>query len=126
MPDANRKSVFSLSMHKAGSSVADLILLDFCKARGMEIDRIAVRVPSSSLPQRDLYLNYQDRMRLTGVYYGIARGPYVSEMSIIKDLKTIVQVRNPCDCITSGLLLLHDLPPSAERPREVARPSWSG
>jgi hypothetical protein len=41
-------------------------------------------------------------MRLQGVYYGMARGPYVRDMPIIGRLRTIVQVRDPRDCVTSA------------------------
>jgi len=118
MPDNKTKSVISLSMHKAGSTIADEILLDFCKAKGMESDRIALSVPSSPLPEREVFLNYQEHMHPTGVYYGIGRGPYVSEMEIIKDLKTIIQVRDPRDCITSAYFSFkksHGVPKDPEK-----------
>lgn len=102
MPEETNKSVICLSMHKAGSTIADKILLDFFNAKGMEIDRISLGVPSSPLTERDVFITYQDKMQPTGVYYGIARGAYVSEMPVIKDLKVIVQVRDPRDCITSA------------------------
>lgn len=96
------KSVISASMHKAGSTIMDLILVEFMKARGYEIDRIALEVPRSPLPERDIFIQAQDDMILEDVYYGVARGPYVAEMPILEKLKVIAQVRDPRDCITSA------------------------
>jgi len=96
------KSLMALSMHKAGSSIADNIILDFCTAKGYEIDRISKQTMGSPKPEASIYQDYQNRMRTEGVYYGIARGPYVENMAIIQKLKTIIQVRDPRDCITSA------------------------
>jgi hypothetical protein len=41
----------ALSMHKAGSSIADLIFLDFCEERGYAIDRIFQLTKSSPLSE---------------------------------------------------------------------------
>ncbi|GGE26439.1 hypothetical protein GCM10011345_35500 [Gemmobacter megaterium] len=91
-----------VSMHKAGSTITDSILLDFMNAKGMEIDRISLLAPKSAIPVKDLYVQYQEKMKLDGVYYGVARGPFVSQMPILKNMKIIMQVRDPRDCITSA------------------------
>lgn len=96
------KSVISTSMHKAGSTIADSIIMDILAAKGMELDRIAIQVPKSHLSEAEIFKNYQSQMRETGVYYGIARGPYVSDMPVLEKLKVIVQVRDPRDCLTSA------------------------
>lgn len=96
------KSIMCVSMHKAGSTITDSILMDFMAARGMEIDRISLLVPKSPLPVQDLYVQYQDRMKPEGVYYGVARGPFVAHMPILKTMKIIMQIRDPRDCITSA------------------------
>ena len=96
------KSIISLSMHKAGSTIIDRILTDVLTEKGMALDRIDQRVPSSPLTEGEIFINYQEKMILNGVYYGVARGAYVSEMPIIDKLKIIVQVRDPRDCITSA------------------------
>lgn len=89
-------------MHKAGSTITDNILLDFMGAKSMEIDRISLLVSKSPLPIQDVYVQHQDKMKPDGVYYGVARGPYVSAMPILKKLKIIMQVRDPRDCLTSA------------------------
>jgi len=91
-----------MSMHKAGSTIADKILVDFFNAKGMEIDLVSMRSMNSPLPEGEFFVGYQNQMKPVGVYYGIARGPYVSEMPIIKKLRAIVQVRDPRDCLTSS------------------------
>jgi len=96
------KSLIALSMHKAGSTIADQIIVDFCIEKGYELDRISKKVPVSSLPERDIFINYQPLIQATGVYYGMARGPYVKEMPVIDRLKAIVHVRDPRDCLTSS------------------------
>lgn len=96
------KSLMSLSMHKAGSSIADLIIVDFCTELNMEIDRISKQVPVSKLEEAKVYINYQDKMVSNDCYYGMARGIYVGKMTVLSDLRLIIQVRDPRDCITSG------------------------
>jgi hypothetical protein len=102
MADDSRKSIINVSMHKAGSTICDKILLDFMVAKNMEIDRISLLAPLSPLTERDFFLNYQKKMQPVGVYYGVARGPYVSEMTVLDQMKIIMQVRDPRDCITSA------------------------
>mgnify|MGYP006444211795 CR=1 FL=1 len=112
------KSVISLSMHKAGSSIADRIIGDFCTEKGYELDRIARQVPDSPSPEGELFVSYQDHMKLDDVYYGMARGPYVKDMDIIDRLKTIIQIRDPRDCITSAYFSFkesHVLPNNPEK-----------
>ena len=96
------KSLISMSMHKAGSSIADIIIVNFCEAKGYVFDRISKSVSSSPLSEHDHYIQYQEKMTPSGVYYGMARGPYVRQMNVIYDMKAIVQVRDPRDCITSA------------------------
>lgn len=66
------------------------------------MDRISLRAPGSPLPVHEVYIAYQDQMVDEGVYYGVIRGPWVARMPRLKDLKVIVQVRDPRDCITSA------------------------
>lgn len=97
------KSTISASMHKAGSTIMDKILADVMKFKGYELNRIAFRVPKSPLTEREVFLEAQSEMEPDGgVYYGVARGPYVADMPALAKLKVIVQVRDPRDCITSA------------------------
>lgn len=96
------KSVLALSMHKAGSSIADNIFTEVCAARGYEIDRIALQVPSSPLPEPEFFHSYVPKMRDEGVYYGMARDPATHDLPNLSRLKLIVQVRDPRDCIVSA------------------------
>lgn len=96
------KSIISTSMHKAGSTIADSIIMDILFEKGMALDRIALQVPTSPLSEAEVFKNYQTQMKEAGVYYGIARGPYIADMPILKKLKVIVQVRDPRDCLTSA------------------------
>lgn len=95
------KSMMSLSMHKAGSSIADIIFTHILTERGYEMDRISKYVSESPLPEHEVYLQYQDKMLLEGVYYGMARAAQVHSMPILEKMKLIAQVRDPRDCITS-------------------------
>ncbi|MFD3191529.1 sulfotransferase domain-containing protein [Sedimentitalea sp. HM32M-2] len=100
MPDL--KSVLALSMHKAGSSITDNILTQFALAKGYQVDHIAKQVQASPLDEGEFFQAYQEKMQLTGWYYGMARGPYVEDLQIIPKLRTIVQLRDPRDCLTSA------------------------
>ncbi len=102
MTNNSHKSIINISMHKAGSTISDKILMEFMRAKGMDIDRIALLAPSSPLTEREVFLNYQENIKPVGVYYGVARGPYVSEMTVLGQLKIVMQVRDPRDCITSA------------------------
>ncbi|THD76934.1 hypothetical protein E7681_03575 [Thalassobius vesicularis] len=96
------KSAISLSMHKAGSSVADRIFAEVFRARGYEIDQISFLVPKASVPEPEVYRQYQAQMKPDGVYYGIARHWGAHEMEILPSLRMIIQVRDPRDCLTSA------------------------
>jgi hypothetical protein len=117
----NSKSIFCASMHKAGSTIIDDILIDFCQARGLAMDRISLTAPSSPLSEGEVFVNYQAHMKPEGVYYGVARGPYVARMPMLRQLKVIVQVRDPRDCITSGYFSVrqsHEPPKDPEKRKE--------
>ncbi|SFU17871.1 sulfotransferase domain-containing protein [Sedimentitalea nanhaiensis] len=96
------KSLLALSMHKAGSSITNKILTDFCCEKGIEIDDISQGVLASPLPEREVFLRAQSGMHRGGAYFGMARGPYVRDMKIIPALRIVVQLRDPRDCITSA------------------------
>lgn len=96
------KSVLALSMHKAGSTIADSIILEFCKEKGYGIDRISKAVSSAPIPESQVFVDAQANMLDRGFYYGMARGAYVKEMSKIYQLRLLVQIRDPRDCITSS------------------------
>lgn len=89
-------------MPKAGSSICDLILLDFYAEAGFDIDRIAERSQESSKSEPDFFKEYQGKMKLEGVYYGVARGIYVRDMPILDNMRLVVQVRDPRDCLVSA------------------------
>lgn len=112
------KSVVAASMHKAGSTIANAIFLDFFAALGYEIDEISKKSWASHLNEAEFYLDYQKNIRADGVYYGIARGPYVANMDKIHSLRIIVQIRDPRDCLTSLYFSQkesHTQPPDPER-----------
>ena len=90
------KSIMAVSMHKAGSTIIDQILLEFVQAKGYAIDRISLGVPKSPLPADEVYVSYQDKMLPDGVYYGVARGPYVSRMPVLKTMKIVIYTKSFC------------------------------
>lgn len=116
------KSLMALSMHKAGSSIADVIFTEIAGARGYQIDRISKKVLVSSLPENDVYWESQSSMVLEGFYYGMARNPGVHTMPILDKLRLLLQVRDPRDCITSMYFSLresHVLPSDPEKRRAL-------
>lgn len=115
------KSLIAMSMHKAGSSITDRILVEFCKTRGYQIDRINPQVSSSPLREMDFFIEYQKKMVPEGLYYGMARGPYVKDMERVFELKTIVQMRDPRDCITSAYFSFMKSHQPPEDPEKAAK-----
>jgi hypothetical protein len=115
------KSAIAVSMHKAGSSVADRIIGEILAAKGYELDRISLKSPKSPVPENQLFVDYQNSMQLEGVYYGMARGPYITEMPVIRRLRTVVQIRDPRDCITSAYFSIRKshVPPKDPMKRKV-------
>ncbi len=107
------KSLIAVSMHKAGSTIASEILGQIAAEKGYRFDLIERRVPSSPLPEGKLYIAYQAEMEDEGVYYGVARGPYVKDMPRLFGLKLVVQVRDPRDCMVSAYYsyLVSHVPP---------------
>jgi len=95
------KSTIALSMHKAGSSIADRIFTKIARERGYELDLISTRVSDSPLSEPEFYREYQSQMKTEGVYYGMARHPQCHELEILPKLRVLIQVRDPRDCITS-------------------------
>ncbi len=96
------KSLMGVSMHKAGSSVTNGILKTFSRACGYEIDDISIAAGKSDKTPPEVFVAAQERMQPTGVYYGMARGPYVKDMPVLANLRLVVQLRDPRDCITSA------------------------
>ncbi|MFY0659610.1 MAG: sulfotransferase domain-containing protein [Shimia sp.] len=112
------KSAISVSMHKAGSTIMDQLVTDFMIEKGYKLDQIAFKVLASPLSERDLFIKAQSDMSLDGAYYGVARGPYVSQMPILEKLKVLLQVRDPRDCITSAYFsfkMSHEPPKDPEK-----------
>jgi len=112
------KSIMALSMHKAGSTVANYIFVEFLKEKGYAVDEISKQVLGSPLPETQIYMDYQSKMSLEGTYYGMARSPGAHKMDILKDMRLILQVRDPRDCITSSYFSMaasHRLPDDPEK-----------
>lgn len=123
-PMGDNKSFIALSMHKAGSSITQQILADFAAAKGYEVDMISRQVSDSPKKTAELFQAYQDKMRLNGVYYGVARGPFVRKLEILDRLKTIIQIRDPRDCLISGYFsftVSHPAPRNPDKAKEFER-----
>lgn len=122
------KSTLFLSMHKAGSSIADRIVMQVLRARGYRIDRIAPQAARSELLESEFFHRYQPKMTTRGVYYGVARHPDSHDMEILPRLRVIVQMRDPRDCITSAyysFLHSHRPPTDPEKRRRFdERRAW--
>ncbi|MGJ8597921.1 sulfotransferase domain-containing protein [Sulfitobacter sp.] len=95
------QSIIALSMHKAGSSIADRIFTKIAKERGYELDLISRRSSDTPLSEPEFYREYEPQMKTEGMYFGMARHPGCHDLEILPKLRTLVQVRDPRDCITS-------------------------
>lgn len=95
------QSIIALSMHKAGSSIADQIFTKIARERGYELDLISRRVSDTPLSEPEYYREYEPQMKTEGMYFGMARHPDCHDLEILPKLRVLVQVRDPRDCITS-------------------------
>ena len=112
------KSFIALSMHKAGSTIANRILGDIAQVRGYELDLVANKAWNSSMTAEEYFISYQPEMKTEGYYYGMVRGAFARKLPVIGSLRAIVQVRDPRDCITSAYFSFgesHRLPDDDEK-----------
>lgn len=112
------KSLVSVSTHKAGSTIANQIINMIASAKGYQSDLISQKAANSPEPLDEFYVQYQKHIQPFGFYYGMLRGLYVKDMKAIYGLKTIVQIRDPRDCITSfyySLGISHAMPPNEKQ-----------
>lgn len=89
-------------MHKAGSTIADQIITEFCRVRGMKIEKISKLVSASPKPEREVFVDYEPDLHGGAAYYGVARGAYVADMPWLYRIRLIIQIRDPRDCLTSS------------------------
>lgn len=113
------KSAMAISMHKAGSTIADKIFTEFFIEKGFSIDSIGSRVPKSPLSEAEVFMDYQKKMIFENIYYGIARGPYVENMPVINKLKVLLQVRDPRDCLVSAYFSFRESHRPPKDPRKL-------
>lgn len=114
------KSLMAVSMHKAGSSIADRILTVIAEARGYRLDQLSYKLPKSALKEPDFFEAEAPKMHSQGVYYGIARAPQTLGFSRLPEMRVVMQLRDPRDCLTSGFYSFresHVLPQDPEKRR---------
>ena len=115
------KSIITASMHRGGSTIADKIIGELCKIEGYSVERISDLVSNSDGTERDVFLDYQDKISDVGFYYGVARGLYVKDMHVIPNIRCLIHVRDPRDCITSSYFSIsksHGAPSSELKQKE--------
>jgi len=108
-------------MHKAGSSIADQIIMLFCIGKQYKIESMPEAAKPSPLSETEYCITKQQEMQISGYYYGMFRGPYVKDMPRLRQLKLIIQVRDPRDCITSAYysyLISHKIPENPEKKQQ--------
>lgn len=111
------KSVIALSMHKAGSTVANAILTQICTARGYAINDIAQAAWTSGQPVPEAQIAAQAQMPVEDHYFGIVRAPILDQMPRLRQMRVVILVRDPRDCITSNYFSIgwsHSTPANPE------------
>lgn len=107
------KPIASVSLHKAGSSVLDVYLSKLLLLNNFKIKNIAGESFNSSFDEEEYCINSMYAVK-DNHYYGCFRGPYANKLPTLNDLKIIIQVRNPLDCLVSAYFSFtnsHILPP---------------
>ena len=115
------KSIAAVSMHKAGSSIADTIITILLKNKGYNKINFAHESLKSGLSEADYCIDAQNRIKPSNEYYGMFRGPYVKDMPRLKDIRVIIQIRDPRDCITSAyysFAFSHAVPDQPDKRRD--------
>ncbi|WP_036182038.1 sulfotransferase domain-containing protein [Palleronia rufa] len=117
------KSVIAVSMHKAGSSIADLIVTDFLREKGYRIDRVALRVMESPLQEPEFFAQYAPNMTPQDTYFGMARHPGTHDLDMFDRYRVVSQMRDPRDCIVSAYFSFrqsHIMPTDISKAQEFA------
>ncbi len=119
----DRKSLVMTSLHKGGSSIAQRIVLQFVREMGYGEDLIETAGWATPGSLSQYCLKAQGRMQDNAMFYGMFRGPFVADMPRLMDMRMIMQVRDPRDCITSyyySMAQSHALPPDPARAKGFA------
>jgi len=117
----DRKSLVMTSTHKAGSSIAQRIVLQFVREMGYGEDLVETVGWATPGSLSQYCLKAQGRMQDNAMFYGMFRDLYMGDMPRLLDLAMIMQVRDPRDCITShyySIAQSHALPPDPARAAE--------
>jgi len=115
---AKEDSVAFLTMHKAGSSVANRIFQVFAAKSGYTYADFAASALKVGISERDYCVHNANLLSMPGYYFGPFRGIYVSEMGDFRKTPLIIQVRDPRDCACSNYYSIsksHVLPPDEKQ-----------
>lgn len=114
------KSVATVSMPKAGSTVLDRYLDKILTVSGYKTRNVAGEAFKSPYPEDKYCVDSMSSIQ-NGFYYGCFRGPYAKDIPTLNDLKVVLQVRNPLDCLVSAYFsftISHALPPDPMKRRK--------
>ncbi len=113
------KSIMAVSMHKAGSSVANRILATLTRRRGYVLDQLAPKLSTTPLSEYAYFESQAPRIKTEDVYYGIARDRETLKFSMLPKLRVVMQIRDPRDCLTSAYFSFRDSHVPPEDPEKL-------
>jgi hypothetical protein len=120
LPETRRpaeKSIAFVSMHKAGSTVADRICRTIYGHTGMPFIDMAVYAGKHGQDGAKFCVQNAGLIATPGYYFGAFRGLYVREMGDFRANRLIIHIRDPRDCLTSmyySLGVSHQVPKGEE------------
>lgn len=119
--DPGQRSVAFVTMHKAGSTVADQILRLYAETIGLTPANFAEAARSFDVQEGEFCIANAAKVSQPGYYFGPFRGIYTGEMGGFGDNRLIVLIRDPRDCICSSYFSLgwsHRVPPQGSNQEE--------
>lgn len=122
--DPSQRSIAFITMHKAGSSIADRIFRVYARHMNLVPANLAEAARKAGIAEGEFCRTHAAELTRMGYYFGPFRGIYTRDMGGFTGNRLIVQVRDPRDCICSNYFSMgwsHRLPNEGEHQDEFLK-----
>jgi hypothetical protein len=111
---ADSDSWACVTAYKAASSYVGALLAELFGARGVPQVDLGGYAYANGLLEATCCIENQALLQTPGYYFGPFRDAYIADMPSLRDVKVIVHVRDPRDCLVShhySVAYSHETPP---------------